>query len=68
MDAKVLPADTHNKHFEMFLDRIPFGIEVPTKELVGWGRLYRDYKIETKDTDEAVRMAGEAWFSGETSD
>ena len=68
VDAKVLPDDTHDKHFEMFLDLIPFGIEVPTKELVGWGKLYRDYKKETGSTEDAVRMAGEAWFSGETSD
>jgi len=67
VDAKILPADAHNRHIEMFLDLIPFGIEVPTKELVGWGKLYRNYKIETKDTDEAVRMASEAWFSGETA-
>ena len=68
VNAKVLPADAHNRHIEMFLDLIPFGIEVPTKELVGWGKLYRDYKKETGSTEDAVRMAGEAWFSGETAD
>ena len=65
MKAKVLPADAHNRHIEMFFDMTPFGAEVPTKEMVGWGKLYRDYKDETGSTEEAVRMAGEAWFSGE---
>lgn len=63
--AKVVPSDAHNRHVEMFLNLTPFGIEVPTKEMVGWGKLYRDYKDETGSTEEAVRMAGKAWFSGE---
>ena len=63
--AKVLPPDAHNIHIATFLDLAPFSIEVPTKDMVGWGKLYRGYKDETSDTDEAVRMATEAWFSGE---
>jgi hypothetical protein len=63
--AKVLPPDTHNIHFATFLDLVPFNVDVPTKELVGWGKMYRGYKDETGDTDEAVRMASEAWFSGD---
>ena len=63
--AKVLPPDTHNIHFATFLDLTPFKPDVPVKELVGWGKLYRAYKDETDNTDEAVRMASAAWFSGD---
>ena len=63
--AKVLPENTHNIHVTKFLDMSPFSIEVTNKDFIGWAKLYREYKIETKDTDEAVRMATAAWFSGD---
>ena len=63
--SKVLPPDTHNIHFATFLDLTPFSIEVPTKDMVSWGKLYRGYKDETGDTDEAVRMATEAYGAGD---
>ena len=63
--AKVLPENTHNIHVTKFLDMSPFSIEVTNKDFIGWAKLYREYKIETNDTDEAVRMATEAWFSGD---
>ena len=64
--AKVLPPDVHDKHVVMFLDLLPFGINVPLKEVVGWGKLYRGYKDETNDTKKAVDKASKRWFSGET--
>ena len=63
--TKVLPPDAHNIHVVTFLDLSPFSIDVPTKDMVGWGKLYRAYKDETDNTDEAVRMASAAWFSGD---
>ena len=63
--AKVLPPNTHNIHVTKFLDMSPFQIKVTNKEFIGWAKLYRGYKDETDDTDEAVRMASEAWFSGD---
>jgi len=63
--AMVLPPDTHNIHVTKFLDMSPFSIKVTNKDFIGWGKLYRGYKDETNDTDEAVRMATEAWFSGD---
>ncbi len=65
--AKVLPPDAHNIHIATFLDMSPFGIDVPTKEFVGWAKLYRGYKDQTDNTDEAIQMASEAWFSAEPS-
>lgn len=65
--AKVVPPDAHNIHIANFLDMSPFGIEVPAKEFIGWAKLYRGYKDQTDNTDEAIRMASEAWFSAETS-
>ena len=62
--VKVLPPNTHNIHVTKFLDMSPFSIEVTNKDFIGWAKLYRGYKDETNDTDEAVRMATEAWFSG----
>ena len=61
----VLPPNTHNKHVARFLDMSPFEIKVTNKDFIGWAKLYRGYKDETNDTDEAVRMASEAWFSGD---
>ena len=63
--AKVLPPDTHDIHLATFLDMSPFEIKVTNKDFIGWGKLYRGYKDETNDTKEAVRMASEAWFSGD---
>ena len=63
--VKVLPPDAHNIHVVTLLDKSPFSIEVPTKDMVGWGKLYRGYKDETDDTDEAVRMATEAYGAGD---
>ena len=63
--AEILPDDCHNYHLLRFLDMSPFGIEVPVKDFLMWSRLYRDYKKETNDTKEAVRMANEAWGSGD---
>lgn len=65
ISAKVLQSDTHNIHLVKFLDMSPFEIKVTNKDFIGWAKLYRGYKDETNDTDEAVRMASEAWFSGD---
>ena len=63
--AEILPEDCHNYHLLRFLDMSPFSVEVSVTDFLGWAKLYRDYKIETKDTDEAVRMATEAWGAGD---
>jgi len=62
--AKVLPPDVHDKHVVMFLDLLPFGINVPLKEVVGWSKMYRGYKDETNDTKKAVDKASTQWFAG----
>ena len=64
--AKVLPPETHDKHVVMFLNLLPFGIEVPTKDVVGWAKMYRGYKDETNDTTKAVDMASKKWFTGKS--
>ena len=64
--AKVLPPETHDKHVAMFLNLLPFGIEVPTKDVVGWAKMYRGYKDETNDTTKAVDMASKKWFTGKS--
>ena len=63
--AEILPDDCHNYHLLRFLDMSPFGIEVPVKDFLMWSKLYRDYKEDTKDTKEAVRMANEAYGAGD---
>jgi len=64
--AKVLPPNTHDKHVIMFLNLLPFGINAPIKDVVGWAKLYRGYKDETDDTKKAVEMASKKWFTGKS--
>ena len=66
ISAKVLPPDTHNKHVVMFLNLLPFGINVPTKDVIGWAKFYRGYKDETNDTAMAVDKASKKWFTGKS--
>ena len=61
--AMVLQPNTHNIHFATFLDMSPFEPTAPNKDFIGWAKLYRGYKDETDDTQEAIRMANEAWNS-----
>ena len=63
--AKVLQPDTHNIHLAKFLDMSPFEIKVTNKDFITWAKLYRGYKDETGKTDEAVRMATEAYGAGD---
>ena len=65
INAKVLPVKSHNYRVLHILDKSPFSINVPIKDFMLWAKLYRNYKIQTKDTDEAVRMATEAWGAGD---
>ena len=66
MTAKVLPPDAHDKHVVMFIDLLPFGINAPIKDVVGWAKYYRGYKDETNDTAKAVDMASKKWFTGKS--
>ena len=63
--GKVLQPDTHNIHLAKFLDMSPFSVKVTNKDFVMWAKLYRGYKDETSDTDEAVRMATKAYGAGD---
>ena len=56
----------HNKHVVMFLNLLPFGINVPLKDVVGWAKFYRGYKDETGDTAKSVDMASKKWFTGKS--
>ena len=66
MTAKVLPPDAHDKHVVMFIDLLPFGVNAPIKDVVGWAKFYRGYKDETNDTAKAVDMASKKWFTGKS--
>jgi hypothetical protein len=64
-NAKIIPGDSHDKQLLYIIDKSPFGINVPIKDFMLWAKLYRGYKEQTGDTDEAVRMATEAYGAGD---
>ena len=64
-NAKIIPEDSHDKQLLHIIDKSPFGINVPIKDFMLWAKLYRGYKEQTGDTDEAVRMATEAYGAGD---
>jgi len=61
-EASIIPPDTAIKHVEALLELSPYGDNVPQKELIGWGKIYRGHRDEDTSAAEAAAMATEEWF------
>jgi hypothetical protein len=64
VDAKLIPADSHEKHVRAMLELSPFGPAVSKEHLLDWARLYRGHRDNEMPAKEAAKAAMEEFGEG----